>query len=159
METEDGDAGAAEDAMPEAGNGGAGRTRPGGGDFGSRKVALCVDCAPNYLVSMGGPAPLGAAGGGRRPVPELQGPRSGLRASRLVGLKRHAPVAGKFVGDAELERPTARGASAPEARCWPPRCAGGRARGRARSAGGGGRRRTLPRSALQGALSVPRVKA
>lgn len=67
----------------------------GWGDFDSWEVALCIyRLCPNCLVSIGGPAPLGGAGGGGRQVPELQGPRSALRASGLVGEKRHARVAG-----------------------------------------------------------------
>lgn len=84
METGDGDAGAEEDAMPEAGNGGAERTRSGGGGFASREVALCIDCAPDCLVSIGGPAPLGGVGD-RSPnskVPHLGCRRPGSWGSR-----------------------------------------------------------------------------
>lgn len=119
--------GAAEDAMPEAGNRGARRPSPGGwGDFDSREVALCTDCAPNYLVSIGGPARLCRAGGGRRPAPELQGPRSELQSPEVVGEKGHAEVAEvNLCEEKELKWPKARRAFAQrEARCQPSRGAG-----------------------------------
>lgn len=157
METGDGDAGAAEDAMPEAGNGGAGRTRPRGGDFGSREVALCVDCAPSCLVSMGGPAPLGGAGGGRRPVPEL--PRSEMWAAgvEVRGAEETRPggwviCVGRGAGAADRPGSVRPGVGHPAA-------PGAERGGSCALRGGWGRRRTLPRSALRGALSVPRVKA